>query len=81
MLKGLFRNRRGSIEPSLIVGAVVVIVLGVSLLPVITSMANATELGVNGTTIGTLVDLLPLLYVVVLIVGTIGYVVVSTRGF
>lgn len=78
-LKSLFQDREGAVTPSLIIGAVVIVIIGVALLPVVTSMANSTELGLTGN-LATLVDLIPLLYTVVLIVGVVAYVVVASES-
>jgi len=70
--------------------AMIAIVIGLALLPVVADFASAltadagidpvTPAGIyNGTTVGSLIDLLPILYVIILVAGTVGWVVVSSR--
>jgi large-conductance mechanosensitive channel len=33
----------------------------------------------NGTTVGSLIDILPILFVIILIAGTVGFIVISSR--
>jgi hypothetical protein len=77
-----------------IIVVVISIVIGLALLPVITSFGNSltapavtNTLGTilttagryNGTTVGSLVDLLPILFVILLVVGAIAFVVIKGR--
>ena len=70
--------------------AMIAIVIGLALLPVVADFASAltadaivepaTDAGIyNGTTVGSLINLLPILYVIILVAGTVGWVVVSSR--
>lgn len=64
-------------------GALVTIVVGLALLPVVNDFANElTSSGgaLYGTTSGALVDLLPVFYVIILVAGTIGYVAINRKG-
>ena len=59
------------------------IVIGLALLPVVSDFATSlTETGgsLEGTTTGTLVDLLPVIYVIALVAGAAGFIVTSRRG-
>ena len=64
-------------------GALVTIVVGLALLPVVNDFAtDLTSSGgaLYGTTSGALVDLLPVFYVIILVAGTIGYVAINRKG-
>lgn len=66
-----------------LIGAMITIVIGLALLPVVYQFANdlTTSGGaLNGTTAGTLVDLLPIVYVIILVAGAVGYVAWSKKG-
>ena len=73
-----------------LISAMIAIVIGLALLPVVADFASsltadaivepATPAGVfNGTTVGSLIDLLPILYVIMLVAGAVGWVVISSR--
>ncbi len=65
-----------------LMGALVAIVVGLALLPIVSDfVAGLTGIGMvfENTTTGSLIDLLPILYVLILVAGTIGYVVFSSR--
>ena len=89
-----------------IIVVVISLVIGLALLPVITSFGNSltapavtggvvtNTLGTvlstsgwisitsgryNGTTVGSLVDLLPILFVIILVVGAIAFVVIKGK--
>lgn len=57
--------------------ALIGIVIGLALLPVVATFASDLT-GVGGqladTSVGALVDLMPILYVIILIAGAVGYV-------
>lgn len=64
-----------------LIQAMIAIVIGLALLPVVAQFAdNLTGAGgaLEGTTSAALVDLLPVLYVIVLIGGVVGFI--YTRG-
>lgn len=68
---------------SKIMAALVTIVVGLALTPIVFEFAdNLTGDGgaLAGTTAGTLVELIPVLFVLILVAGTIGYVYFSRRG-
>lgn len=75
-----------------IIAAVIAIVIGLALLPVVsdfasgmTSAAITDTLGSTlstagqfyGTTTGSLIDLLPILFVIILVAGAVGYVILT----
>lgn len=73
-----------------VIGVMIVLVIGLALLPVVGDFAdNLTRAEVldpptpagmfNGTTVGTLIDFLPVLYVIILVVGAVGYIATSKR--
>lgn len=55
-----------------VIGAVVGLVIGLSLFPVVNDTVN----GINGTTgvTSTMLDLLPLMYVIILVAACAGYI-------
>jgi uncharacterized membrane protein len=61
-----------------IITAVIGVVLGLSLFPVVTS-AITTINATAGTIQDTLLDLIPVLYIIMLIVGIAGYLYVRGR--
>lgn len=67
---------------SRIIGALIALVIGLALLPVVGDFA-ADLTGTGGqfesTTVGSLIDLLPVLYVIILVAGTVSYVVISAK--
>lgn len=73
-----------------LISALIAMVIGLALLPVVTDFANdltyapisvgAAQGDLYGTTTGALVDLLPVLYVIILIAGAVGYIVVSKKS-
>lgn len=88
-------SNSGNVTPSLIIGAVVIVIIGVALLPVVNEFCQPnTSLGkenctcedINSadcgdmTTIARLICLIPLLYTVVLIVGVVAYIVVASEA-
>ena len=65
-----------------LVGALIAIVIGLALLPVVYNFANdlTTSGGaLNGTTAASLVDLLPIVYVIILVAGAVGFVAISRK--
>ena len=68
---------------SKILGAVVTIVIGLAMLPIVNefvdNLTNEATGSLAGTTTGSLVSLLPILYVLILVAGTIGYVAFSRK--
>ena len=68
---------------SKILGAVVTIVIGLAMLPIVNefvdNLTNEATGDLAGTTTGSLVSLLPILYVLILVAGTIGYVAFSRK--
>ena len=66
-----------------LIQAMIAIVIGLALLPVVSDFATGlTESGgdLEDTPAGTLVDLLPIIYVIVLISGVVGFVYTSSRN-
>ena len=66
-----------------LIQAMIAIVIGLALLPVVADFATTlTETGgaLEDTAAGTLVDLMPILYVIVLISGVAGWVYTAGRN-
>lgn len=65
-----------------LIGALIAIVVGLALLPVVYDFANGlTTSGgaLAGTTTGSLVDLLPIVYVIILVAGAVGFIAMSRK--
>lgn len=66
----------------LLLFALIFIVIGLALTPtVISSTVTAQATDNISTAVSALLDLVPLLYVILIIGGTIGFVVIATRQF
>jgi hypothetical protein len=67
---------------SKLIGALIAMVIGLALLPVVGDFA-AELTGTGGqfedTTVGALIDLLPVLYVIILVAAAVGYIAVGRR--
>lgn len=74
-----------------LITAMIAIVIGLALLPVVAEFAASltvdavvdppADAGIfNGTTVGSLIDLLPILYVIMLVAGSVGWVVISSKA-
>ncbi len=60
-----------------IIGVMITIVIGLALLPVVNQFATdltGTGGSLEDTTLGALVDLLPIVYVIILVAGAVGYI-------
>ncbi|MDD4414960.1 MAG: hypothetical protein PHR14_10550 [Oscillospiraceae bacterium] len=67
---------------SKLLGALVTIVVGLALLPIVSDFVDGltgTGMVYENTTTGSLIDLLPILYVLILVGGTIVAVAFSSR--
>ena len=67
---------------SKLIGALIAMVIGLALLPVVGDFAGeltGTDGQFEDTTVGALIDLLPVLYVIILVAAAVGYIAVSTR--
>lgn len=66
-----------------IIGVMITMVIGLALLPVVGEFAS-TLTGVGGqfvdTIVGSLINLLPVIYVIILVAGSVAYIVTSRRG-
>ena len=65
-----------------IITVMIALVIGLALLPVVGDFVDGltgTGMQYENTTTGSLIDLLPILYVIILVAGAVTYVVVSTR--
>ena len=65
-----------------LIGALIALVIGLALLPVVNDFV--TELTGSGgafadTTVGSLIDLLPILYVIILVAGTVAFISTSRK--
>ena len=68
---------------SKLIGALIAMVIGLALLPVVGDFA-ADLTGTGGqfesTTTGALIDLLPVIYVIILVAAGVGYIALSRRN-
>jgi hypothetical protein len=66
-----------------LIGGLLTIVIGLSLLPVVHDFVDGLT-GTSGvyedTTIGTLIDLVPLFYVIVIVGGVVALIAFNRRG-
>jgi len=66
-----------------LIQSLIAMVIGLALLPVVNDFAESLT-GSGGaledTTTGALVDLLPVIYVITLVAGAVGYIATSRRG-
>ena len=73
-----------------IIGVMIVLVIGLALLPVVGTFASdLTKAAVldppapagmyYGTNVGSLIDLLPVLYVIILVAGAVGYIATTRK--
>ena len=66
-----------------LINALILMVIGLALLPVVqeftTDLTEGTEPAIEGT-MATLVDLLPVLYVIIIVVGAVSYVATTKRN-
>ncbi len=73
-----------------LIGALITIVIGLALLPVVNEFADdltfapisvgAEQGALYGTTTGALVDLLPVIYVIILVAGAVTYVALNRKS-
>lgn len=66
-----------------LIGALIALVIGLALLPVVNDFVTeltGTGKAFENTTVGSLIDLLPILYVIILVAGVVGFIAVSRRG-
>lgn len=65
-----------------IIQVMIALVIGLALLPVIRDFVDGltgSGMAYEGTTVGSLIDLLPVLYVIILVAGSVAYVVWSSK--
>ncbi len=65
-----------------IISVMIALVIGLALLPVVGDFVDGltgTGMQFESTTVGSLIDLLPVLYVIILVAGAVTYVVISSR--
>lgn len=65
-----------------IIGVMIMLVIGLALLPVVNEFATdltGTGGSLENTTTGALVDLLPVIYVIILLAGAVGYIATSRK--
>ncbi len=65
-----------------IIQVMIALVIGLALLPVIGDFVDGltgTGMVYESTTVGSLIDLLPVLYVIILVAGSVAYVVWSSK--
>jgi hypothetical protein len=67
-----------------LIGGLIAIVIGLALLPVVADFVDDLTGSGGGTfadtNIGTLIDLIPVLYVIIIVAGVAAYVVTSRKG-
>jgi hypothetical protein len=66
-----------------LIGGLIAIVIGLALLPVVADFVEdltETEGPFHNSNIGTLIDLIPVLYVIIIVAGVAAYVVTSRKG-
>lgn len=66
-----------------LIQSLIAMVIGLALLPVVNDFATgltATGGALEGTTTGSLVDLLPVIYVITLVAGAVGFIATGRRG-
>lgn len=66
-----------------IIGIVITMVIGLALLPVVATFVDGlTGVGMTyaGTSTGTLIDLLPILYVLILVAGSAGAIYFTVKN-
>jgi hypothetical protein len=66
-----------------LIGGLLTIVIGLSLLPVVHDFVDGltgTTMVYEDTTIGTLIDLVPLFYVIVIVGGVVALIAFNRRG-
>jgi hypothetical protein len=66
-----------------LIGGLLTIVIGLSLLPVVHDFVDGltgTSMVYEDTTIGTLIDLVPLFYVIVIVGGVVALIAFNRRG-
>jgi hypothetical protein len=67
---------------SKIISVMIALVIGLALLPVVadfTSELTGTGGTFEATTVGSLIDLLPVLYVIILVAGSVAYIATSRK--
>ena len=67
-----------AIELRTLIGALVGIVVGLALFPVVVEQVNS--INTTGVTGGYLISLIPMIYILIVFSGAIGYVYVSAKG-
>jgi len=78
-----WEKEENTMTVSKLIAVVIGLVVGLSLLPVVyTFVTDLTGEGgdLEGTAAGALVDLLPILYVIILVAGAVAYVTFSRKG-
>jgi hypothetical protein len=66
-----------------LIGGLIAIVIGLALLPVVADFVDdlaGDEGTFADTNIGTLIDLIPVLYVIIIVAGVAAYVVTGRKG-
>ncbi len=61
-----------------LIGIVIALVVGVSLIPVIVDQVNALDTNTTPTSVLNLAELLPIIFIAVIIIGAVGFL--SRRG-
>ncbi len=61
-----------------LIGIVIALVVGISLVPVIVDQVNSLDTEVTPTSVINLADLLPIIFIAVIIIGAVGFL--SRRG-
>jgi len=64
-----------------LITALIMIVIGLALLPVVTDFVDGltgTGMAYESTTLGSLIDVIPILYVIIIVAGAAAYVYFAT---
>jgi hypothetical protein len=65
-----------------LIQAMIAVVIGLALLPVVGDFVDGltgTGMAYENTTVGSLIDLLPILYVIILVAGAVSWIVFTNR--
>ena len=65
-----------------LIQAMIAVVIGLALLPVVGDFVDGltgTGMTYESTTVGSLIDLLPILYVIILVAGAVSWIVFTNR--
>jgi len=76
----LKRDDRGELSVGKIIGVVIVTLVGLLMLPLVTDAVDSAKSNVTGTA-STLLDMIPIFYVLGIVLAAVVWVIAETRGF